>query len=139
MARSHHRDRQVSECLLQDLRPRGVRGSAELDSGGSAAVRRTRDRQLRLAPCALRERLAGLHPFGQLSTVGGGPAGNHPRGGRGQSKKVVLRQCGSRVPFELKRKLSLNCLGVLSHPWSESLARQQISVQTNWNAGGENL
>src|SRR4029077_12254433 len=82
---------------------------------------------------------AGLHAFRQLSTVCEGLTGNYARGGRGQAKKVVLRQCRPRVPVELKPKLLLNGLGVLSHPGSESFARQQISIQTNRNAGGENL
>ncbi len=65
--------------------------------------------------------------------------GNHARGRRGQSEKAVLRKRCPRLPVELEPKLFLNCLGVLSHPGSESLVRQQTSIQANRKACGENL
>src|ERR1700674_3290319 len=71
--------------------------------------------------------------------MGGGVGGNHARRRRSQSEKAILRQCSPPISFGLKPEFPLNCLGVLSHSRSESLARQQTSVYANRKSGGENF
>ena len=75
LALAHHGDCQVSKCLLQNLRPGGIRGFRTMDCRRPQAFCRTRDRRLRLGSRPFRERLARVHAFRQLSTMGRSIAG----------------------------------------------------------------
>ena len=55
LAFSHHRNGQVSKRLLQNLRPRSLCRSPEVECGRPAAIRRTCHRELRLGPRTVRE------------------------------------------------------------------------------------